>query len=316
LTTGSGSKFPASNFILKFVQYTTPADPTTPVVKFEYVLVTNRSGDTLTVTRGFDGSTPASFLAGDFVYLTNHKEIIKDIQDEVTRLESDKLNKWGLRTALANTWRMFFSNGSNAETELTFGASGRVLTSNGSSSAPSWEVPTVNIPALTEDTTGSMEDDFFAKNNGIGANTRIKMTRYRATDGEVAAGTVTNKFVTPKQRRDYAPRTPWTTVTRYTLPAPVSVATTSYVLLASFTTTLWGIYKLNIQTFAINTGAWLDFYVDVAWVVPLSLSVSAGDFWGGLFHIPAWPWDVIAVYWKRKWGTSAWTLDLFTITSD
>ena len=93
LATGSGSKFPASNFILKYVQYTTPADPKTPVVKLEYVLVTNRSGDTLTVTRGFDGSTPASFLAGDFVYLTNHKEITKDIQDEVTRLESDKLNK-------------------------------------------------------------------------------------------------------------------------------------------------------------------------------------------------------------------------------
>jgi hypothetical protein len=32
------------------------------------------------------------------------------MQTEVTRLESDKLNKWGLRTALATAWRFFFSN--------------------------------------------------------------------------------------------------------------------------------------------------------------------------------------------------------------
>jgi hypothetical protein len=77
------------------------------------------------------------------------------------------------------------------------------LTSNGASSTPSWEVPTLDINGLTEDATGNIENDFFPKNNGTGVNTKIKMTRYRATDGEVAAGTVTNKFVTPKQAKNY-----------------------------------------------------------------------------------------------------------------
>lgn len=38
-------------------------------------------------------------------------------------------------------WRMFYSNGSSAITQLAFGTSGKVLTSNGASAAPTWETP-------------------------------------------------------------------------------------------------------------------------------------------------------------------------------
>ena len=38
-------------------------------------------------------------------------------------------------------WRSFYSNGSGDVTELAFGTSGQVLTSNGASSAPTWQTP-------------------------------------------------------------------------------------------------------------------------------------------------------------------------------
>ena len=63
--------------------------------------MTSRSGDILTVTRGYDGTTGTTFLSGDFVYLNVVSKVIEDIQDEVVRLEDDKLNKvGGLRTGL------------------------------------------------------------------------------------------------------------------------------------------------------------------------------------------------------------------------
>lgn len=42
----------------------------------------------------------------------------------------------------ATAWRVFYSNDSGVVTELAFGASGKVLQSNGASSAPTWETVT------------------------------------------------------------------------------------------------------------------------------------------------------------------------------
>jgi hypothetical protein len=45
-------------------------------------------------------------------------------------------------TALdATAWRTLYSDGSGNITELAFGTSGQHLTSNGASSAPTWETP-------------------------------------------------------------------------------------------------------------------------------------------------------------------------------
>ena len=95
VTLGQGSVFTATNSILTLVQYNTPADPTSGVLKFEKVLMTSRSGDILTVTRGYDGTTATTFLSGDYIYLNVVSKVIEDIQDEVVRLEDDKLNSVG-----------------------------------------------------------------------------------------------------------------------------------------------------------------------------------------------------------------------------
>ena len=55
---------------------------------------------------------------------------------------------------------MFYSNGSNAETELALGASGTYLKSNGASSAPTWENPPLDIAGQTEDNADVTSADY------------------------------------------------------------------------------------------------------------------------------------------------------------
>jgi len=194
------ARFPSSNFIATIVQYTTVGDETTAVVKREKVLVSNNATDTFTITRGFDGDTPVAFNAGDSIYLNHVSAIDVDMQDEITRLESAKLNLGALRTWLTNAWRLFFSNGSNAETALAFGTSGTVLTSNGTTSAPTFETPTVSIVGLTEDTVGNMDADYLVKYDGT--NKKILVNKYKASDAEALAGISQTKFLDSKQAKD------------------------------------------------------------------------------------------------------------------
>lgn len=92
--TGEGARFKngVCKQILTIVQYTIADDPTSPIVKFEKVLMTNRSGDTGAITRGYDGTTATSFNTWDRVYWNVVIKIITDIQDELTRINTDKLD--------------------------------------------------------------------------------------------------------------------------------------------------------------------------------------------------------------------------------
>ncbi len=142
IVVNDGSAFPTGKQIITLVEYETPGDETTAVVKREDILCSSRSGDTFVVAsggRGYDGGTAQTFASGDTALLTIHTRIIEDIQDEVTRLESDKLDNAGeLRTGLSAN-RIIYTNGSGTETELPLGASGTFLGGNGTENAPSWE---------------------------------------------------------------------------------------------------------------------------------------------------------------------------------
>jgi len=63
----------ASNWIANIVK---TSDSTS-----EKVLVTNVSWSTLTITRGYDSSTPQAFNDEDFLYLTVNSEVIKDVKE-------------------------------------------------------------------------------------------------------------------------------------------------------------------------------------------------------------------------------------------
>ena len=53
--------------------------------------MTARTSDTLTVTRGFDGSTATSFSADDYLFLTVTASLVEDIQDAISELDTNKL---------------------------------------------------------------------------------------------------------------------------------------------------------------------------------------------------------------------------------
>lgn len=81
---------PTSNFVATIESYDSQGN----VDNREKILVSDRTDLTLTVdTRGFDGTTASSFLAGDQVSLLVETAVIDDIKNEVVRLETDKADK-------------------------------------------------------------------------------------------------------------------------------------------------------------------------------------------------------------------------------
>ena len=57
-------------------------------------------------------------------------------------LENSPFDPTGYISATRGSWKVFYSDASGLFTELSLGASGTVLQSNGASSAPSFSTPT------------------------------------------------------------------------------------------------------------------------------------------------------------------------------
>jgi len=325
LSTWDGAKFPngTQKTIAELVQYNTVDDLTSNIVKNDRVLVTNRSGDTLTVTRGFGGDTPSNFNAWDFLYATNDVAIIEDVQNEVTRLETDKLNKWGLRTALANAWRMFYSNGSSNETALDFGASGTYLKSNGASSNPEWSNPPLDIDGQTLDNSEPGASDYFAwYKNGVGnvkrvmkATTSILGIVEKATPTETTNWTA-DKFPDAADIKSvYNYIFPWTNVTYFDSAWFNSTTVTSYVTLKSYTTTKSWTFRVSYiwqtsgfggsQTRVLIDGqAYLEKYYST-------------DEWDTIsWDIAIWIWKLVEFQWLNEWRSTIVGISNTTIKWD
>ncbi len=148
-----GDLFPTTfPFICKIEQFTA-----TNVTKREIVKCTGRTWNTLTIVRSFEScpadytattltTTAFAFLDGDVVSLIESKATIKDIQDEVTRLENDKLNITAFNTSL-RTWltadRILFVNSSWDESEIVLWDSWKYLMSNWATADPTFETAVV-----------------------------------------------------------------------------------------------------------------------------------------------------------------------------
>ena len=126
LSTGQGDLFPTTfPFKVKLEQFDSNVPPR--VVKREIVKCTNRVGDTLTIVRSHEAcpsaynsttqtTTAYAFNALDTVNVIATADMIDDIQDEVTRLETDKVNVTG------GFWKSLYRNATGVLTELVFGA--------------------------------------------------------------------------------------------------------------------------------------------------------------------------------------------------
>lgn len=160
LQSGQGALFPAAPFRVKLEKYDTAANGYR-VLKREICLVTAVSSDTLTITRSYENcpssysaiaqtNTAFSFDSGDTVSLVLTAGQIKDVQDELSRLEVDKLDNGALRTGLTAK-RVLVIDASGNETQLT-GASGQVIGFDGSGT-PVATTPSTDINGLTSATT-------------------------------------------------------------------------------------------------------------------------------------------------------------------
>lgn len=198
LNAWQGARFPSLTAGQYFI-WTLEQRTGTTVTAKERVLVSARSTDTLTFTRSFGGDTAIAFSANDYFCLHANSDIIIDLQDEVTRLESAKLNSAGwLRTALSNRLT-YYTNWSGAETWLAIGANGTYLKSNGASSAPSRASPPLDITSQTVISPVSADSMPFYDTSGAVNWKTILATLFKllwffgdGSDGDVSiSGTVT-----------------------------------------------------------------------------------------------------------------------------
>lgn len=101
-----------------------------------------------------------STLSFGGVSQTDVNQAVDSVRAELA--DSTHLRKHGMSSTAdhyATNWRMFYSNGSGNVNELAFGTSGKVLQTNGTSAAPTWETPSGGIG-------GSIADGQIAYGNG------------------------------------------------------------------------------------------------------------------------------------------------------
>lgn len=177
LKAGQGAAFPdgALTWIGTLTEFDGNGFSEENVTKREKVKVTNRSGDTLTVERGFWGDTATTFTsANGYIFLNVTSAIFDDIRTEIVRLESDKLNTNALRASLTAN-RIPYVNGSGGEVLLALWSNGQVLGMSGSSLA--FITPTTDINGLVEVIAMDKANDFLVVYDAsAGVNRKLKLS--------------------------------------------------------------------------------------------------------------------------------------------
>jgi hypothetical protein len=151
-----------------------------------------------------------------------------------------KLKTWIIDKLTGNTWKIFYSDWAWKIQEITIWSSTQVLTSNGTSSAPTFQSISIDITALTEKTTIQEDDLFVMYSASNTANRKIKATNALKSTKEI--------FVA------------WEDITAWN---------------ALYIHTDWKAYKtdasnsskINFIWFATNTvSSWWNVIVDTSWV--------------------------------------------------
>lgn len=281
----------------------------------ERVLVSARATDTLTFTRSFWGDTAIAFDADDYFCLHVNSDIIIDIQDEVTRLETDKLNGAGwLRTALTNR-RTYYSNGSWAETALALWSNWTYLKSNGASSAPTWEAPPLDINS--QSTISPATGDFIPfydiswTVNGK-ATTQTLFNLFIATNSQASAWSSTTEVVNPLQLKKYFGNRP-SAGTNYTAATAwsSSIDYWSYTQVKIGTVAIWWTYTVwfDLSAWSLTGAFWRIYKNWVAFGTERTVSATTWSFSESLAFAE---WDTISFWWYRSWSAST-TLSNITV---
>ena len=311
LKTWEGTQFPTTNAIIKFVQYNTPWDTTSWIAKTCSAFIVWKSWDTLTVTRSFWGTTATTYLADDYIYLTNDKAVIEDIQAEleqvrtdyesdVSSLEGSKLDKdWELRT-WNWTYKTTYNNVNWDEVELSHWADWTVLTSNGATDNPTWLVPSVAIWSLAEDT--SPEYNEYAIIYTASWNRKVKIENIIKWEVYLVV------WESVTQGQSLCIKTDWKAYKTNTANSDYI----KFIWFAEKTISSW--WTVQIVPYGVNdkqTGlvAWTDYVLDTGtwieqgWVNHLSGKISSNT------KLTDW-WIAISPDWKYFYSCDDWWNDI------
>lgn len=98
-----------------------------------------------------------------------------------------------------NNWKVFYSDGNGDVQELSIGTSGQVLTSNGASSAPSWQTPTggsdTNFAEDDLTATGNRTHTFAANTAEITFNSLAGASGFKLSSTSTAAASNAQKLL-------------------------------------------------------------------------------------------------------------------------
>jgi len=231
--------------------------------------------DILLIADSEDGNEMKKITVGSITADIGDGLIVDASASTTTTYSSDKINTLnstqdtaiGLKLTRAGqlrtgnwAWKTIYNDASGNETELTLWAATRVMTSNGATAAPSWEVPTTDIVSLTEDTAWDMDADFLlAYDNSATANRKQKANVYRATAQEAIDGTATNKFITPLQLSEkIAISTSDVTVTNTTTETTL---VTQSIAANALTTGRAIRFRIKLTAQWTTNGSYLDYFV-------------------------------------------------------
>jgi hypothetical protein len=260
--------------------------------------------------------------------------------------------KWSLLDSVASTdikgwnWKVFYTNWSGINTELALWDATKVLTSNGTTSAPTFESPTVDINSLSEKTSTIAADDMLIvydpwvwnKKHLAQASETNEWLVERATDAEATTWTDTTRYITPKQVKDnywQAWNINWTAVaftdtSAHTWTITINLWASNvntvylqwYIYIAWFNSPTWDYKTLLFNWFfkLTDTSA-IDFNYDLykqidgsgSWITPSALTLlSSGNYSKEFIHNKQTTTLITSTYWwsitwKITWVYRDWT---------
>jgi hypothetical protein len=278
--------------------------------------------DAITASGGYTDET-AQDAVGDMVTSNTETGIAVTYDDS-----GGKLNfvvDTDLQTLAApGTWKTFYSNGSNNIAELSIGASGKFLKSNGAALAPSWEdavaaYPSAGVPTSTGSAWGTSYTVGTSANNLVQLNASAQLPAVSAANlTNFPASLATTSGVAAAYQPLDSDLTTWAGVTS-TADGRSLVSAANYTAMRTALSLVPGTdvqgYDADLATLA-NPTAWRSFYSNGSSVItPLAFGASGTILQSnGASAAPTWVSPVqmtwpgaagIAVYGgSSAWGTS------------
>lgn len=231
--------------------------------------------------------------------------------------------KWDLLDSVASTdikgwnWKVFYTNWSGVNTELALWTASQVLTSNGATSAPTFQSPTVDINWLSATTTLTATDEFIVNQSWnkkiTWQNLKTAINKFwwtgadwAVTDADLTITWSNNTYIV----KNYTSWTAWSVARTCTVTPTGCITHIKIQWDADFTN-----WTFNFSWKWMPWGAWWDAWVD-GWANPTAWTWSIAS---TLFITNTGPWwwwawvnDETWVWWWGWWWWSGinaiWTV--------